>query len=140
MNKLNAIQTSFNFNGLKFPNPQSELTKIESKVLKLIPTGKENAKSCSYIAETLKISVRLVIETVRRLRLKHFDIGSTTNNGYYQFKNEQEYLEFMSRYSKIQARRNKVLKAMESTPMARKIIVETNEDAKKEDTKGENQK
>ena len=132
---MNAIQTSFNFNGLNFPNSQSELTEIEGKVLKLIPTGKENAKSCSYIAETLKISVRLVIETVRRLRLKHFDVGSTTNNGYYQFKNEQEYLEFMAHYSKIQARRNQVLKAMESTPMARKITVEANEDAK-----GENQK
>ena len=123
-----AVQTSFNFDGLTFPNPESQLTETERKVLKLIPLGKENARSCSYIAETLNISVRSVIETVRRLRLKHFDIGSTNNNGYYQFKNEQEYLEFMSRYSKIQARRNQVLKAMKSTPMARKVIIEPNED------------
>ena len=126
---MNAIQTSLNLNGLTFPNQESKLTKIENKVLKLIPTGKENAKSCSYIAETLKISIRTVIETVRRLRLKHFDIGSTTNNGYYQFK---EYLEFMSKYSKEQARRNEILKAMEITPMARKIAIEANEDAKGE--------
>lgn len=90
MNKLNTIQTSLNLNGLTFPNQESELTKIENKVLKLIPTGKENARSCSYIAETLKISIRTVIETVRRLRLKSFDIGSTTSNGYYQFKDEKE--------------------------------------------------
>ena len=75
---MNAIQTSLNLNGLTFPNQESKLTKIENKVLKLIPTGKENARSCSYIAETLKISIRTVIETVRRLRLKHFDIGSNT--------------------------------------------------------------
>ena len=132
MNKLNAIQTSLNLNGLTFPNQESELTKIENKVLKLIPTGKENARSCSYIAETLKISIRTVIETVRRLRLKSFDIGSTTNNGYYQFKDEKEYLEFVSKYSKEQARRNEILKAMKITPMARKIAIETNEDAKGE--------
>ena len=73
-----------------------------------------------------------MIETVRRLRLKHFDIGSTTNNGYYQFKDAKEYLEFMSKYSKEQARRNEILKAMEITPMARKIAIEANEDAKGE--------
>ena len=135
MNKLNAIQTSLDLNGLTFPNQESkltQLTQIENKVLKLIPTGKENARSCSYIAETLKISIRTVIETVRRLRLKHFDIGSTTNNGYYQFKDAKEYLEFMSKYSKEQARRNEILKAMEITPMARKIAIEANEDAKGE--------
>lgn len=37
--------------------------------------------------------------------------------------------------SKEQARRNQVLRAMETTPMARKIAIETNQDAK-----GENQK
>lgn len=132
---MNAIQTSLNLNGLTFPNQESKLTKIENKVLKLIPTGKENARSCSYIAETLKISIRTVIETVRRLRLKHFDIGSTTNNGYYQFKDAKEYLEFMSKYSKEQARRNEILKAMEITPMARKIAIEANEDAKGEKAK-----
>lgn len=125
---MESVQTSFNFNGLKFPNQERELTKLENKVLKLIPTGKENAKSCSYIAKTLKISIRTVIETVRRLRIKHFDIGSTTNNGYYLFKNEREYLEFMTKYSKEQFRRNNVLKAMRSTPMAKKIAIETNEE------------
>ena len=125
---MSAVQTAFNLGNLNFPNLESQLTETERKVLKLIPTGKENARSCSYIAQTLNISVRSVIETVRRLSLKHFDIGSTNNNGYYQFKNEQEYLEFMSRYSKIQARRNQVLKAMELTPMARKVIIDSNQD------------
>ena len=41
---MNAIQTSLDLNGLTFPNQESKLTKIENKVLKLIPTGKENAK------------------------------------------------------------------------------------------------
>ncbi|MBW8038056.1 HTH domain-containing protein [Lactobacillus helveticus] len=120
------VQKVLNFNGLIFPNQESELTKLENKVVKLIPTGKENAKSCAYIAKTLKVSIRTVIETVRKLRLKHFDIGSTTNNGYYRFKDEQEYLEFMAKYSKEQSRRNNVLKAMQSTPMAKKIAVEDN--------------
>lgn len=132
---MNTIQTSLNLNGLTLPNQESELTKIENKVLKLIPTGKENARSCSYIAETLKVSPRTVTETVRNLKLKHFDVGGTRENGYYQFKNEKEYLEYMSKYSKEQARRNQVLRAMETTPMARKIAIETNQDAK-----GENQK
>lgn len=126
---MNTIQTSLNLNGLTFPNQESELTKIENKVLKLIPTGKENARSCSYIAETLKISIRTVIETVRRLRLKSFDIGSTTNNGYYQFKDEKEYLEFMTKFAEEQNRRKQVIEAMRLTPMAQKIIIETNQTA-----------
>lgn len=125
---MNAIQMAFNINGLTFPNQDAELSSIEKKILDLIPTGRINAKSCSYIANTLHIGKRTVIEIVRKLRLKHFGIGSTTTGGYYKFKDEKEYLEFTARYSKEQVRRNQVLKAMRQTPMARKITISVNQD------------
>lgn len=128
---MNTIQTAFNLNSLTFPNQDAELTDIEKKVFNLIPTGKANAKPCSYIANTLHIGKRTVIEVVRKLRLKGFDIGSTTNEGYYKFKDEKEYLKFMSKYSKEQARRNEVLKAMKQTPMARKIVIDVNQDERR---------
>lgn len=128
---MNTIQTAFNLNGLTFPNQDAELTDIEKKVFDLIPTGISNAKPCSYITNTLHIGKRTVIEVVRKLRLKGFDIGSTTNEGYYKFKDEKEYLEFMSKYSKEQARRNEVLKAMKQTPMARKIVIDVNQDERR---------
>ena len=92
--------------------------------------GKENAVTGSYIATTLKISKRHVIELVRRLRLKYCDIGSTTSNGYYRFKNPQEYAEYRSKAEKEQSRRNEVIKAMRLTPMARKITAEMNQTVK----------
>lgn len=113
-----------------FPDKEIELTELEKKVFNLIPVGKENAVTGSYIAITLKISKRHVIELVRRLRLKYCDIGSTTSDGYYRFKNPQEYLEFMNKYSKEQARRNQVENAMRLTPIARKITAEMNQTAR----------
>lgn len=127
---MNSIQTAFNFNGLIFPNQEIELTKLERKVLELIPTGKSHAKQGDYIAGILNIGKRTVTETVRRLRLKHFDIGSTTNNGYYRFKDEHEYLTFMASFEKELARSKQVINAMRYTPMAQKITVSVNEDAK----------
>jgi len=56
-------------------NPESTLTEQEKKVYDLIPTGKENAVPVDYIAQTLAISNRHVIELVRNLRLKSLDIG-----------------------------------------------------------------
>lgn len=125
---METIQTALNINGLTFPNQEVKLNELEKKVFNLIPTGKANAKPCSYIAKTLHIGTRTVIEIVRRLRLKYFDIGSTTNDGYYKFKDEKEYLEFMSKYSKEQARRNQVLRAMRQTPMARNIAIDVNQE------------
>lgn len=127
---MESVQTELNLLGLVFPDKEIELTELEKKVFNLIPVGKENAVTGSYIAITLKISKRHVIELVRRLRLKYCDIGSTTSDGYYRFKNPQEYLEFMNKYSKEQARRNQVENAMRLTPIARKITAEMNQTAR----------
>ena len=124
---MESIQTQLNLYGLVFPNKETELNKLEKRVFNLLPLGKEHAVSCIYIADTLNVSSRTVIETVRRLRLKKYDIGSTKNNGYYLFKDPQEYLEFMARYSKETTRRKQVIEAMRCTPMARKITAETNQ-------------
>lgn len=127
---MHYAQTELNINGLKFPKKEIELTELEKKVFDLIPVGKANAKPNAYIANTLDISSRHVIELVRRLRLKSYDIGSTTNEGYYRFENPQEYQEFMNKYSNETARREKVIAAMRLTPMAQKITVEMNSTAK----------
>lgn len=127
---MESVQTELNLLGLVFPDKEIELTELEKKVFNLIPVGKEKAVTGSYIAITLKISKRHVIELVRRLRLKYCDIGSTTSDGYYRFKNPQEYLEFMNKYSKEQARRNQVENAMRLTPIARKITAEMNQTAR----------
>ena len=84
------MQTALNFNGLTFPNQQATLTKQEKKLYNLLPVGKENAVQGSYLANILHINKRTVISIVRKLRLKHFDVGSTTNNGYYRFKTPKE--------------------------------------------------
>lgn len=126
---------SFNFNGLTFLNPESTLTEQEKKVYDLIPTGKENAVPVDYIAQTLAISNRHVIELVRNLRLNSLDIGSNQSHGYYKFKNLEEYSEFMARYKKKQDRSNHVLKALEKTPMAQKLLIQTNNSIKDEKKK-----
>ena len=120
---MDFIQTSFNVNGLTFPNQQTKLTKQEKKLYELMPIGKENAVQGSYFADILHINKRTVISLVRKLRLKHLDIGSTTNHGYYRFKNPNEYLEYIKTAQIEYMRRGQVLKAMKSTPMARKIII-----------------
>ncbi len=124
---MQPVQTEFNLYGLMFPDKETELTKLEKKVFDLIPLGKENAVANSYIATTLEISPRLVTEQIRRLRLKSRDIGSTTSEGYYRFKDPQEYTVFMDKYSKEQARRKQVIEAMRRTPMAKKLTAETNQ-------------
>lgn len=134
---MESVQTQLNLYGLVFPNKETKLTELEKKVFDLIPVGKENVTAGAYIADVLDISTRHVIELVRRLRLKHCDIGSTTSGGYYRFENPQEYLEFMNKYSKEQARRNQVIKAMQVTPMAQKITVETNRTANQKTRKKE---
>lgn len=127
---MESVQTELNLFGLVLPDKETKLTELEKKVFDLIPLGKENAVTGSYIATTLKISKRHVIELVRRLRLKYCDIGSTTSNGYYRFKNPQEYAEYRSKAEKEQSRRNEVIKAMRLTPMARKITAEMNQTVK----------
>lgn len=124
---MNAIQMTLNLDGLTFPNQDAKLSHIEKKVLNLIPKGKDNAKPCSYIAKTLHIHNRTVIKVVRQLRLKRFDIGSDTNGGYYKFKDEKEYIEFMSRYSKEELRRKQVSKSMKQTSMAKRISIDVNQ-------------
>lgn len=127
---MESVQTELNLFGLVFPDKETELTELEKKVFNLIPVGKENAVTSSYIATTLKISKRLVTEQIRRLRLKSRDIGSTTSEGYYRFKNPQEYAEYRSKAEKEQSRRNEVIKAMRLTPMAKKLTAEMNQTAK----------
>ena len=125
-------QMILNLNGLQFSNPESQLNEIETKVYDLIPEGKENAVSLEYIANTLRVSTRTVVELVRRIRLKSLDIGSSRDLGYYRFKDPQEYLEYMAVATKELARRNQVLTAMRLTPMAQKVTVDLNEREKNE--------
>ena len=132
---MKVVQTELNLYGLVFPDKETELTKLEKKVFDLIPLGKEHAATSGYIATILNISKRLVTEQIRRLRLKSRDIGSTTSEGYYRFKDLQEYLEFMNKYSLEQTRRKQVEDAMRLTPMARKITTEMNQTAKQKTKK-----
>ena len=127
--QMASIENGFNFHGLIFPNQENELTELEKLVFKLIPVGKENIISCNDIANVLNIATRHVKNLVRNLRLKHYDVGSTTNGGYYIFQNTAEYLDFMNKYSKEQTRREEVIEAMRVTPMAQKIMIETNQSA-----------
>ncbi|MCT3602571.1 hypothetical protein EFS28_04535 [Lactobacillus acidophilus] len=124
-------QMSFNLDGFEFNNPKSLLTKTETKVYDLIPKGKENAVSAEYLAQMLKVGTRAVTDTVRRLKLKHCDVGSLRDAGYYRFKDQQEYLEYMAIATKEQARRNQVLTAMRHTPMAQSLMADLNEREKK---------
>ena len=125
-------QMNLNLNGLQFSNPESQLNEMETKVYDLIPEGKENAVSAEYLAQTLEISTRAVTDIVRRLKLKHCDVGSLRDAGYYRFKDLQEYLEYMAVATKELARRNQVLTAMRLTPMAQKVTVDLNEREKNE--------
>lgn len=127
---MKFIQTELNLNGLEFPDKETELTELEKKVFDLIPLGKENAVTGNYIATTLKIGERTLTDTVKKMRLKHYDIGSTTNDGYWRFKNPQEYMEYMNKAEKEHSDRGKVIEAMRLTPMARKITAEMNQTAK----------
>lgn len=126
MVKMEPVQTAFNFDGLTFPNPESTLTKIETKLYDLIPIGKEKAVSAEYLAKALDIDTRTVTAITRRLRLKHCDIGSLRDVGYYRFKDPHEYLEYMAVAEKEQARRYQVLNAMRSTPMAQQVTANLN--------------
>ena len=125
-------QMNLNLNGLQFSNPESQLNEMETKVYDLIPEGKDNAVSAEYLAQTLEISTRAVTDIVRRLKLKHCDVGSLRDAGYYRFKDLQEYLEYMAVATKELARRNQVLTAMRLTPMAQKVTVDLNEREKNE--------
>lgn len=123
---MEPVQTAFNFDGLTFPNPESTLTKIETKLYDLIPIGKDNAVSAEYLAKTLDIDTRTVTAITRCLRLKHCDIGSLRDVGYYRFKDPHEYLEYMAVAEKEQARRYQVLSAMKHTPMAQQVTANLN--------------
>ena len=114
---MKPVQTSFNFKGLKFPNQQAKLTKQEKELFNLLPIGKENAVQGSYLAKTLNINKRTIIDKVNKIRLKSIGIGSTTTDGYFKFKNRQEYLEFIRRLRAENFRRDQVLKAMENIPV-----------------------
>lgn len=124
-------QMSFNLDGFEFNNPKSLLTKTETKVYDLIPKGKENAVSAEYLAQMLKAGTRAITDIVRRLKLKYCDVGSLRDVGYYRFKDQQEYLEYMAIATKEQARRNQVLTAMRHTPMAQSLMADLNEREKK---------
>lgn len=121
---MESAQTELNLYGLVFPDKETKLTELEKKVFDLIPLGKENAVTGSYIATTLKISKRHVIELVRRLRLKYCDIGSTTSNGYYRFKNPQEYeVGYISKEDKVIASNYLLDKALSNERATKSIKV-----------------
>ena len=125
-------QTEFNFNELTFTNPELQLTKIEKKAYNLIPVGKENAVSAEYLAQMLNVSTRAINGLGRRLRLKHCDVGSVRDLGYYRFKDLQEYSEYMAKATRELYRREQVLDAMRFTPMAQQLMVDSNEVEKNE--------
>lgn len=114
---MKSVQTSFDFNGLKFSSQQAKLTKQEKELYDLLPVGKENAAQGAYLAKILNINKRTVIDKVNKIRLKSIGIGSTTIDGYFKFKNYQEYIEFMRRLRAENFRRDQVLKAMENIPV-----------------------
>ena len=130
-----SAQMTLNLDGLTFPNGDAKLTSIEKRVYDLLPTGKENAQPSSYFTEILGISKRSLSDTVKRLKLKSLDVGSTRDNGYYKFKDIQEYLDFMSRDAHELAERNKVHDAMRSTLLGRQLFTDMNQNSK-----GENEK
>ena len=134
---MESVQTELNLNGLVFPKKEIELTELEKRVFNLVPVGKENAKTGAYIADTLDISLRHVTGLVKKLRLKHCDIGSTTYEGYYRFKNHAEYQEYMHRLETEQKGKNEVIEAMRLTPMAKKLTAEMNQTAKQKTRKKE---
>lgn len=123
---MEPVQTAFNFDGLTFPNPESTLTKIETKLYDLVPIGKANAVSADCLAKAMDIDTRTVTAIVRRLHLKHCDIGGLRETGYYRFKDPSEYLEYMAVAEKEQARRYQVLSAMRHTPMAQQVTANLN--------------
>lgn len=135
---MKSVQTELNLYGLVFPDKEIELTKLEKKVFDLLPLGKENAVTADYIATILKISKRTITDTVKKMRLKHYDIGSTTNgDGYWRFKDPQEYAEYMNKAEKEYFGRGEVINAMHFTPMAKKLTVEMNQTAKQKTRKKE---
>lgn len=134
---MESVQTELDLFGLVFPDKETKLTELEKKVFDLIPLGKENAVTGSYIATTLKIGERTLTDTVKKMRLKHYDIGSTTNGGYWRFKNPQEYMEYMNKAEKEYFGRGEVINAMHLTPMAKKLTVEMNQTAKQKTRKKE---
>lgn len=123
---------TLNLDGLTFPSRDAKLTSIEKRVYNLLSTGKENARPSSYFTEILGISRRNLSDVVKRLKLKSLDVGSTRDDGYYKFKDVQEYLDFMSRDAHELAERNKVHDAMRSTPLGRKLFADMNQESKEE--------
>ncbi|MDE7055969.1 MAG: HTH domain-containing protein [Lactobacillus sp.] len=123
---MTNIQLTLNINGVLFPNQRVKLSEFEARVYKLIPVGKENAVSLAYLASTLNVSTRLIVDTINKLRRKSLDVGSGRDVGYYRFKDPQEYLEFMRQLEKENSDRDKVYQAMKRTPMAQKVTIITN--------------
>lgn len=123
---------TLNLDGLTFPNGDAKLTSKEKRVYDLLPTGKKNARPSSYFTEILGISRRNLSDVVKRLKSKSLDVGSTRDNGYYKFKDVQEYLDFMNRDAHELAERNKVHDAMRTTPLGRKLFADMNQESKGE--------
>ena len=112
---------------------EPELTDSEKAVYKCIPVGKRNAISGHDLAKTVGIDERTVAAIVKRLRLKHCDIGSSrssANYGYYRFGDAEEYSEYMQRAFKEKRDAEKVLKAMSLTPIAQQITTSPEKERK----------
>ncbi len=135
-----SAQMTLNLDGLTFPSGDAKLNSKEKRVYDLLPTGKENARPSSYFTEILGISRRNLSDVVRRnlsdvvkrLKSKSLDVGSTRDDGYYKFKDVQEYLNFMTRDAHELAERNKVHDAMRTTPLGRKLFADMNQESKGE--------
>lgn len=115
---------------------EQQLTKVEKTVFDCIPTGKDHAISGHDIAEMVSLDERTIANIVRRLRLKHCDIGSSRSSahyGYYRFKDAPEYTEYMQRSCKEQNDTEKVIDAMRFTPIAQQLTVSLEQDRKKEE-------
>ncbi|RHX82618.1 hypothetical protein [Lactobacillus helveticus] len=127
-----SAQMTLNLDGLTFPSGDAKLNSKEKRVYDLLPTGKENARPSSYFTEILGISRRNLSDVVKRLKSKSLDVGSTRDDGYYKFKDVQEYLNFMTRDAHELAERNKVHDAMRTTPLGRKLFADMNQESKEE--------
>lgn len=113
----------FNLDGVTFPSKQLPLTEMEKKVFNAVPLGKENAVSGAYLADIFKVDTRTITAIIKKIKLKHYDIGGARDCGYYRFKNYAEYSEYMSKTAKENHDRQQVYEAMKLTPMGQLGII-----------------
>lgn len=132
LKNIDGWQTELNLFSRIFPN-QIPLTEPESRLIKQLHYGRENAIYGRDLANILGIKPRAVTDTVKRIRLKYYDIGSNYQDGYYLLKDPQEYTDFRNNYERDLFERNTVYFAINHTPMARELITHSGNSKKVHD-------